>query len=137
MKQFMAGKEWLAPTISSYVYSLYDLTDLEEELKRAIRNGEIDDTASKELGRIRKKITVYEERVKEKLNQLLRSSSKRKALQDTIISDRNGHYVVAVKKEYRKQIKGTVHDQSSSGSTVYIEPEEVRKVQVDLNELKA
>jgi len=137
MKQFMAGKEWLAPTISSYVHSLFELTDLEEELKRAIRNGEIDDTASKDIGRIRKKITVYEERVKEKLNQLLRSSSKRKALQDTIISDRNGHYVVAVKKEYRKQIKGTVHDQSSSGSTVYIEPEEVRKVQVELNEIKA
>ncbi len=137
LKQFMTGKEWLAPTISTYIYSLYEITDLEEELKRAIRNGEINDAASKELGRIRKKITVYEERVKEKLNHLLRSSSKRKALQDTIISDRNGHYVVAVKKEYRKQIKGTVHDQSSSGSTVYIEPEEVRKVQMELNEVKA
>ncbi|MGG1686687.1 endonuclease MutS2 [Pseudalkalibacillus sp. NRS-1564] len=137
LKQFMTGKEWLAPTISTYIYSLYEITDLEEELKRAIRNGEIDDAASKELGRIRKKITVYEERVKEKLNHLLRSSSKRKALQDTIISDRNGHYVVAVKKEYRNQIKGTVHDQSSSGSTVYIEPEEVRKVQMELNEVKA
>ncbi|WP_347548884.1 endonuclease MutS2 [Pseudalkalibacillus hwajinpoensis] len=137
MKQFMVGKEWLAPTVSSYVLSLYDLNELEEDLKSAIRNGEIDDGASKELGRIRKKIAIYEDRVKEKLNQLLRSPSKRKALQDAIISDRNGHYVVAVKKEYRKQIKGIVHDQSSSGSTVYIEPEEVRKVQVELNELKA
>ncbi|MGB7999555.1 MAG: endonuclease MutS2 [Anaerobacillus sp.] len=137
MKQFMIGKEWLAPTVSSYVYSLYELSDLEDELKCAIRNGEIDDTASKELGKIRKKIIVLDERVKEKLNQLLRSSTKRKALQDSIISDRNGHYVVAVKKEYRKQIKGTVHDQSASGSTVYIEPEEVRKVQIELNELKA
>ncbi len=137
MKQFMAGKEWLAPTVSSYVYSLYELSDLEDELKEAIRNGEIDDAASKELSKIRKKITVLDERVKEKLNQLLRSSTKRKALQDSIISDRNGHYVVAVKKEYRKQIKGTVHDQSASGSTVYIEPEEVRKVQIELNELKA
>ncbi|WP_246055391.1 endonuclease MutS2 [Pseudalkalibacillus caeni] len=137
LQQFMIGKEYLAPQISTYVYSISELGDLFEELSTCIKNNSIDDHASKELLKIRKKIRVLEDRIKEKLDTVLRSPAKRKYLQDTIISQRDGHYVIAVRAEYRKNIKGQIHDRSASGSTVFIEPEEVRRVQTELNELRA
>ncbi|WP_235848433.1 hypothetical protein [Litchfieldia alkalitelluris] len=128
----MKDKEFEAPIITGYVYSLHDLTDLVEEIERCIRYGKVDDYASKDLLKTRKQISILEDRIKCRVEQLLKSPKYTKYIQENIVSERNGRYVIPVKKEYRKQIKGAVLDTSSSGSTVYIEPEEVSSIQDEM-----
>ncbi|MFS0864674.1 endonuclease MutS2 [Fredinandcohnia sp. 179-A 10B2 NHS] len=136
LKRFMSDKEYAAPIISTYVYSLFDLKDLADEIARCIRHGRVDDYASKELLKTRKQISIQEERLKAKIEQFVKSSKNSKYLQDNLVSERNGRYVISVKKEYRKQIKGTVLDTSASGATLFMEPEEIGYLQEDINLLK-
>lgn len=99
---------------------------VEEEVARCILGeDEISDNASPELGRIRRQIKIVGERVREKLNGMLKSQTTQKYLQEAVITIRNGRYVLPVKAEYRSQVPGLVHDQSSSGATLFIEPSAV------------
>ena len=99
---------------------------LEEEINRCIlAEDEISDNASPELTRIRRQIKIVGERVREKLNSMLRSATTQKYLQETVITIRNGRYVLPVKAECRSQVPGLVHDQSSSGATLFVEPSAV------------
>lgn len=96
---------------------------LEEEIFSAILSeDEISDHASQDLYDIRRHIRQINDRVRDKLNSLIRSSSMQKYLQDAIITMRNDRYVVPVKAECRQFVPGLVHDQSASGSTLFIEP---------------
>lgn len=87
-----------------------------------ISEEEIADNASPELYDIRRKIRVQESKVREQLDKFTHSSKYSKCLQDNIITQRNGRYVVPVKNEYRSEVPGLVHDTSSSGATVFVEP---------------
>lgn len=136
LKQFMNDKEVIAPRISQYAYSMYDLAEVVSELLRCIRHGKVDDLASKELHRIRKKLRAIDEKIKTKLSQMLKSSTHADQLQDNVISMRDGRYVIPVKQKYKRSIEGQILDQSSSGQTVYIEPEEIRKLQNEMNQLQ-
>ena len=99
---------------------------VEEEIARCIlAEDEISDNASAELNRIRRQMKIVGERVREKLNSMLRSMTTQKYLQEAVITIRNGRYVLPVKAECRSQIPGLVHDQSSSGATLFIEPSAV------------
>ena len=96
---------------------------LEEEIFDAILSeDEISDHASPELYDIRRQMRVLNDRVREKLNGIIRSSSMQKYLMDAIVTMRNGRYVVPVKAECRANVPGIVHDQSGTGSTLFIEP---------------
>ena len=96
---------------------------LENEIFSAILSEEeISDHASPALADIRRSIRLQEAKVREKLDKLTRSSSLSKYLQESIITQRNGRYVVPVKSEHRAEIPGLVHDTSASGATVFIEP---------------
>ncbi|TYS18707.1 endonuclease MutS2 [Rossellomorea vietnamensis] len=136
LKRFMKDKEFVAPRVSSYVYSIEDLPGLYEEISRCIRNGQVDDYASKELLKVRKQISIREERLKEKVNSMLKSNKYKTYIQEAIVSQRAGRYVIPVKKEYKGKVKGAVLDASASGSTLYIEPEEVGIQQDQLLYLK-
>lgn len=133
LKRFMEDKEYLAPMVGSYAASIFELKDVEEEISRCIVNHQIDDKATPELSKIRKKISIVEERIKGKLESILKSPAYRMYIQDQLVSMRNGRFVIPIKNEYRKNIEGTVLDSSASGSTVFIEPAEVRKLQDELN----
>ena len=99
---------------------------VEQEIARCIlAEDEISDNASAELNRIRRQMKIVGERVREKLNSMLRSMTTQKYLQEAVITIRNGRYVLPVKAECRSQIPGLVHDQSSSGATLFIEPSAV------------
>ncbi len=87
-----------------------------------ISEEEISDNASPTLKDIRRKIRVQESKVREQLEKFSRSQAHSKFLQENIITQRNGRYVVPVKNEYRNEVAGLVHDTSSSGATVFIEP---------------
>ena len=117
-----------APIFSSQVNSLVSLNSLQTAINDCIdETGYILDSASSELRNIRRSIQTTEARIKEKLNHVV--SERRNKLTDGIVTIRNERYVVPVRAEAKNTFGGTVHDQSSSGNTYFIEPKEV----VDLN----
>jgi DNA mismatch repair protein MutS2 len=112
-----------------------------KELSVAIRaaideQGHVLDQASVELTRIRQEMRAAESRVRDKLEQLIRSSSVQKMLQEVLVTIRNERYVLPVKAEYRSSMNGIVHDQSASGATIFIEPEAVVQLNNRMKELK-
>ncbi|WP_405083046.1 DNA mismatch repair protein MutS [Paenibacillus chitinolyticus] len=135
LMRYMAAKSGAAPQISSYAASMYTMDALKSEIERCIRHGQVADSASKELMKVRKRLAVFEERLKSKLDSLM--SRHRSILQEHVLSSRGGRYVLPVKKEHRKLVKGTVLDESASGQTVYIEPAEVMTIQFELSGLRA
>lgn len=135
LRKYMEGKREIAPTISSYASSMQELPRLKSEIERCIRFGQVDDQASKPLEKVRKKIAVIKERIQKKMSAIL--SRHGSILQEQLVSVRGGRYVVPVKREYHKQIKGVVLDQSTSGQTVFVEPEEISMLQTELGMLEA
>jgi len=134
MKRYMATKKATAPTISGYAESLYDCPELRAELERCLRYGKLTDHASPELAKIRRQLAVQEENVRRRLEQ---AGSKYKSyLQESIVSKRNGHYVLAV-RECRKSVPGTVWDESASGQTLFVEPSDVAALQAEWELWKA
>lgn len=118
------------PNITETARHLANLPMLEQAITRTIApNGEVLDTASAALANIRSSIKTAYNRLMEKLNALLNSQAYSQALQDPIITIRNGRYVLPVKADYKGRVRGIVHDQSGSGATVFLEPMET----VDLN----
>ncbi|MEI5908917.1 endonuclease MutS2 [Bacillus spongiae] len=136
LKRFMQDKQYVAPVISSYVYSIEELPFLEEEIQRCIRHAQVDDYASKALLKIRKELAIEEERLKSKLQNVVQSKKFALYLQEAIVSQRNGKYVVPVKKEYKRKVDGSVVDMSASGSTLYIEPVEIANQQEKIEMLR-
>ncbi len=115
---------------------LEPLTPINNEIKRClISEEEFSDDASPELKRIRRSIKLTNDKVHEQLNSIVNSSSTKNVLQENIITMRNGRYCLPIKQEYRNQFSGMVHDQSSSGSTLFIEPMAIVKLNNELREL--
>ncbi|MBE6039040.1 MAG: endonuclease MutS2 [Anaerofustis stercorihominis] len=116
---------------------LRDLAALEKEIKRIVINEtDIADDASPQLYSIRREIRIANSQIKDKLNNIISSAEKKKYLQDSLITIRSGRYVVPVKSENKAMISGIVHDSSSSGLTLYIEPEAVVRLNNKLRELE-
>ncbi|PYI53567.1 endonuclease MutS2 [Paenibacillus flagellatus] len=135
LKTYMAAKSAAAPRVSAYAASLYELAELKSEIDRCIHNGQVADAASKELSKVRKKAAVVAERIKTRMDGLM--SRHRAILQENLYSVRSGRYVLPVKKEHRKLVSGSVLDESASGQTVYIEPQEIAHLQFELADLRA
>ncbi len=109
---------------------------LEEMITTAILSeDEVADQASSELADIRKKIRAANAKIRETLQHMISSPSQSKYLQEAIITQRGGRYVVPVKSEHKNDVGGMVHDVSATGATVFIEPASVVKINNDLREL--
>lgn len=122
-------------SLSTRFESLTALTDVYNEINRCIiSETEIADDASSELKNIRRQIRNANEKIKSELSKML-SGSDRAYLQEAIITTRDGRYCVPVKAEYRSQVPGMIHDQSGTGSTYFIEPMSVVRLNNDLREL--
>lgn len=125
------------PIIQSLARSLYIHKDLEEEIFNAIVSEiEISDSASSDLRSIRRRIIQKNQSIRSKLNSIISSTTYQKYLQDSIISMRGDRFVVPVKAEYRSMVSGIIHDQSSSGATLFIEPMSIVEMNNDLRQLK-
>lgn len=116
--------------------SLQPLTPLATEIRRCILSEEeISDDASTTLRQIRRSMKLVHEKVRTQLNSMVNGPS-RTYLQDAVITMRNDRYCIPVKAEYRGQVPGMIHDQSSTGSTLFVEPIAVVKLNNDLRELE-
>lgn len=123
LSQWRASNAGVECSIDSLFGALMPNKFLENAIFDAIiSEEEIADNASPALYDIRRKIRVQESKVREQLDKFTRSSKYSKCLQDNIITQRNGRFVVPVKSEYRSEVPGLVHDTSSSGATVFVEP---------------
>lgn len=124
-----------ADSLDALFAGLEPLTPLLEEIRRCIlAEDEISDDASPALHSVRRTIRNINDKIHGAMNNLLNSSTTRSYLQDAVITMRNGRYCLPVKAEYKGQVPGMIHDQSSTGSTLFIEPMSVVKLNNDLKE---
>lgn len=125
------------PIIQGLSNSLYIYRDVEDKIYNAIISEiEISDNASIELRNIRRRIVQKNQSIRSKLNSIITSSTYQKYLQDAIISVRGDRFVVPVKAEYRSYVSGIIHDQSSSGATLFIEPMSIVDMNNELRQLR-
>ena len=126
--------EIIEDSLTEYFGGLEPLTQLSNEIKRCIiSEEEIADDASPALKSIRRSIRITNDKVHSDLSSILNSS--KNVLQDNIITMRNGRYCLPVRAEYKNQFQGMIHDQSSTGSTLFIEPMSVVRLNNELREL--
>ncbi|MDC2863111.1 MULTISPECIES: endonuclease MutS2 [unclassified Bacillus (in: firmicutes)] len=125
------------PILDTYVARIVSLYDLEKKITNCISDGgEVVDSASEKLRGIRQQIRTAESRIREKLENMTRSSNAQKMLSDAIVTIRNDRYVIPVKQEYRGVYGGIVHDQSASGQTLFIEPQVIVELNNALQEAR-
>lgn len=111
------------PLLASLADQLEECEGLQEEIDRVIdENAEVKDSASARLAIIRREVRVSHDRLLTKINNIATSSGNAKYLQEQHVTQRNGRYVIPLKAEFKGRIPGVVHDQSSSGATLFIEP---------------
>ena len=137
IKEFMKGKEFYAPTLSSYGNSITDFKSIEEEIEFSIRGSLVDSNASKELKKIRRYIENTECKIQEQLEKFLKSTSNKSYIQEFFVSKRNGRYTIPIKAAYKNQVPGTIVETSSKGSTVFMEPSVISKNTTELVVLKS
>ncbi|HEX3301976.1 MAG TPA: endonuclease MutS2, partial [Thermomicrobiales bacterium] len=129
LQRIQAGDERF-PRLFEFAEGLANLTALETTLNRTVSaRGDILDTASEELGRFRREARVAQGRLTERLNSMINGGKYSSAVQDAIVTMREGRYVIPIRADARTQVAGIVHDVSASGQTLFVEPLEI----VDLN----
>lgn len=125
LKSYLSRSKQWEISLAYYEENLDYLDNLKEAIGQQIRNGRIDDNASKDLKSFRDEIERNERRMRERADAVIRAN--KESLSDSFSTLRNGHICIPVKKEYKYKIKGNVIDKSSTGSTVFIEPSSVGK----------
>ena len=124
--------------VDDLFYALTPQPTLEKNISSAILSPEeMADTASNTLFEIRRKIRAMENSIRDKLDAIIKNSTTNKFLQDAVVSLRNGRFVVPVKAEYRGEVGGVIHDVSSSGSTVFVEPTAVVEANAKIMQLRS
>ncbi len=123
------------PILTDLAKTLTTNRALEDKIFMAILSEEeISDHASSELNSIRRHMRRCNDSIRAKLNSIIQNSNTQKYLQDSLITVRNGRYVIPVRSEYRQNVPGLVHDQSASGATLFIEPMSVVEINNDLKQ---
>ena len=125
------------PILEGLFSSLYTNEGVISKISSSIIDeNTIDDKASPELQKIRKKIRNLEQDIRTKLNSMIHSSSFSKYVQENVVTIRNDRFVIPIKEEYRSQVKGFVHDVSNAGSTLFIEPISIFELNNEINQLR-
>ncbi len=126
LKRFMADVEKEYPHLLEISSRLPGSLGLVDAITRAISDeGEIKDSASDDLARIRQDLRLQHDRLRERMESMIHSSQISKYLQETIFTQRGGRYVLPIRADAKGKVRGIVHDKSASGATLYLEPERV------------
>ncbi|MEG0781011.1 endonuclease MutS2 [Carnobacterium sp.] len=136
IRRFMEKHESLAPTLTMYARSITEFTEIEDEIYFSIKNGQVADEASKELRRIRRLISEKESKIEERLSKFLKNKDNQKQIQEFFVSKKNERFTIPIKAAYKNQVAGTIIETSSKGTTVFIEPTAVTKLNDELAMLK-
>ena len=124
--------------VDDLFYALTPQPGLEKQISAAILSPEeMADTASNTLFEVRRKIHATENSIRDKLDAIIKNSTTNKFLQDAVVSIRNGRFVVPVRAEYRGEVGGVIHDVSSSGATVFVEPTAVVEANAKIMQLRS
>lgn len=134
MKQYLKKGRDLEPGMASYGEGIYDLTDLCEEIHRAVRYDEVNENASPDLRAVSRNIEQVQSRIQEKLGQMLKRN--RQWFSGDTLVQRNQIYVLPVKKEYKNQVSGSVVEVSGSKGTCFIEPSSTARLREELSCLR-
>ena len=138
VKSYMKGDVPELPMIISQTELLETFASLADDLDRSIESEDmLSDNASVDLKNIRRNIVRQNEAIKNRINQIISRSDNQSMLQDSIVTVRDGRYVIPVKQEHRGKFPGIIHDQSSSGATLFIEPQVIVTMNNELRELEA
>lgn len=133
-RRYGVSEDEAADSLSGLFNVIYDIADARREIERCILSeDEIADDASAELKNIRRQMRICTERIRTELNSMLNGSD-RTYLQEAVITTRGGRYCIPVKAEYKSQVPGMVHDQSKAGSTFFIEPMSVVRLNNEIRE---
>lgn len=133
-RRYGVSEDEAADSLSGLFNAIYDIADVRREIERCILSeDEIADDASAELKNIRRQMRICTERIRTELNSMLNGSD-RTYLQEAVITTRGGRYCIPVKAEYKSQVPGMVHDQSKAGSTFFIEPMSVVRLNNEIRE---
>ena len=136
VKYFFRDLEIEAPLLKEWARGLEILGQLERNLNNVIdEHGNMREDASVELRRIRRELKASQVRIKDKINNILHDGAYQKMFQDAIVTVRDERYVIPIKAEYRAHFPGLIHDQSASGSTLFIEPMAVVELNNDVKQL--
>ncbi len=137
VKDWRSKSASVGTVLDGYFLSLYANTNLMDKIHSCILSeDEIADNASRELSDIRRNMRIASSKAREVLDKIIRSSTYQKYLQEALVTQRDGRYVVPVKSECRNMVAGLIHDTSSSGSTVFIEPMGVVNANNEIRVLK-
>lgn len=138
LSEWKSRNSGVVTSIDTYFESMSPNKFLEDRITNAIiSEEEMSDNASPELYNIRRKIRIASSKVRDKLDQMTKSSYFQKYLRESIVTMRNGRYVVPVKIEHRGEVSGLVHDTSSSGATVFVEPTAVVEANNEIKVLQS
>jgi DNA mismatch repair protein MutS2 len=111
------------PRLADIAHRIEPCAGLVNQIGQTIdENGEVKNSASQKLGRIRRDLDIAHQRLMEKLNRIISSSSVNQYLQESLLTQRSGRYVIPVKADFKGKVQGVVHDQSASGATLFVEP---------------
>ena len=143
-RNFRTLNEWYHITehdmlpVDDLFYGMTPQPTLEKQITEAILSEEeMADTASDQLYQLRRKIRQTESSIRDRLDQMIKNPNSNKYLQDAVVSIRNGRFVVPVKAEFRGEVGGVIHDVSSSGATLFVEPTAVVEANAKIMQLRS
>lgn len=136
IQQFMQKNQFLAPLLAQYSESLTIFTEIEERIYQVIRNNQVENDASRELRKIRNAIANCEKEIDQKMQTFLRHSQNKAKIQEAVVVKKNERFTVPIKASFKNQVSGTIVDASTKGTTVFIEPKGIGKLNDKLLVLK-
>jgi len=138
LRQLLLSQTKTAPALAAWGEQLHDLEHVAAEISRAIsERGEVMDGASARLASLRAEIRVLQDRVINRIQRIARNPDNAPYLQEAIVTQRHGRYVLPVRAEFKGKIPGIVHDQSGSGATLFVEPFSIVDLNNNLRQLQA
>lgn len=137
IQKFFEKNKYQTPTLHVYSQGMPDMQTIEELIYQKIINQKISDQASKNLRKVRKQLQNTEKDIQERLMKFLRHPNNKEMIQETMIVQKGEHYTIPIKASFKNKVAGTIVEQSNKGTTVFVEPTVVEKLNSQYQLLKA
>ncbi|OJG99809.1 mannonate oxidoreductase [Enterococcus termitis] len=136
IQSFMQKNQFIAPLLAKYSETVQIFPSIEDEIYQVIRNNQVETDASRELRKIRRGLQECEKEIEAKLNAFMRNTQNKPKIQESVIVKKNDRFTIPIKASYKNQLAGTIVESSSKGTTVFLEPSSIAKLNDKLYQLK-